>query len=79
MLSGMLADPDPIRLLHGPYLSPPFRPGVRVRCEMRGMVEMVAMLDGPIAWPVAPHRAAALILYGGLARAVRLESESAVG
>jgi hypothetical protein len=84
MLSGMSsdADPEPIRLVHGPYLSPPFRPGARVRCELRGEVEMVALSDSAIAWPlgrpVRDSRRAALIVYGGLARVVRLESATEV-
>src|SRR5688500_15602462 len=78
----MLPEPDPIRLLPAPYLTPPFRPGARVRCEVRGQVEMVAQSDGPIAWPLGrPVRGKpvlAFVVYGDLARAVRLESASAV-
>jgi hypothetical protein len=71
-------DADRFRLL-GTYRTPRFRYGQTVRCEVRGEVVIVGLLDGPIPWPVGKRgRGKSLVVYRGLARAVRRESEQAV-
>jgi hypothetical protein len=44
-------DADRYRLL-GAYRTPRFRVGQRVRCLIRGDVEVAGVHDGPIPWPV---------------------------
>src|SRR5262245_47938132 len=71
-------DADRFRLL-GTYRTPRFRYGRPVVCEVRGEVTVCGLSAGPIPWPVGKRgRAKALIVYSGLARAVRRESELAV-
>jgi hypothetical protein len=66
------------RLL-GSYKSPRFRHGDRVRCEVRGELVVVGLSDAPIPWPVGLRgRAKSLVIYQGLAEAVRRESSAAV-
>jgi hypothetical protein len=43
---------DLTRLLFGPYVAPPFEYGAIVRDEVRGDVEIVALSDAPIPWPI---------------------------
>src|SRR4051812_26351998 len=66
------------RLL-GKYRTPRFRLGQTVRCAVRGEVVVADLSDGPIPWPVGrrgPNKA--LVVYKGLAQAVRRESALAV-
>jgi hypothetical protein len=63
--------PPPIRPL--PPL--PFRYGKAVFCEVRGEVVICGLSDAPIPWPVGKR---GLVVYGGLAKAVRRESAQAV-
>jgi hypothetical protein len=71
-------DADRFRLL-GTYRTPRFRYGQKVRCEVRGEVTVVGLTDGPIPWPIGKRgRARSLVVYKGLARAVRRESKVAV-
>jgi hypothetical protein len=74
--------PDaPPRLL-GRYKTPRFRLGDVVRCARRGEVRITGVSDAPTPWPVGqtlPNgRARSLVLYGGLAEAVKRESAEAV-
>jgi hypothetical protein len=74
-----LTDDDRYRLLHGPYAAPRCRPGKRLMCGVRGAVIVCGLSAGRIPWPVGKRgRAKALIVFGGLARAVRTESNQAV-
>jgi len=67
------------RLHFGPYQTPRFRMGQRVEDLRRGAVRIVGVSDGPIPWPIGQHgRAKSLVLYRGLALAVRRESAAAV-
>lgn len=67
------------RLLHGPYKTPRFRLGQNVMCSARGMVKIVGITSGRIAWPVGKTlRAKSLVLYRDLERAVRVESGLAI-
>jgi hypothetical protein len=51
-----------------------------VRCLIRGEVQVVGFTDAPIPWPLGKCRSRpAVIVYGDLARAVRLESAAAIG
>jgi hypothetical protein len=69
---------DRVHLL-GTYRTPRFRYGQTVRCEVRGDVTVVGLSDGLIPWPIGKRgRAMALVVFQGLARAVRRESNLAV-
>ena len=75
-----MEDSDRYRLMFGPYTTPDFAYGDVVVCARRGEVEIVGLSSGPIPWPVGKvgrHRF--LILYAGLAEAVRREPGRAVG
>jgi hypothetical protein len=74
-----MEDADRFRLL-GKYQTPRFRYGLKVFCEVRGEVVITGMTDAPIPWPVdkgGPGRHS-LVVYMGLAKAVRRESNQAV-
>jgi hypothetical protein len=61
------------------YATPRFRNGSFVMCEMRGEVEIVGLTDAPIPWPIGKRgRHKAIVLYGGLVKAVRRESSLAI-
>lgn len=66
--------------LLGAYKSPRFKYGDRVLCEVRGEVVVVGLSDAPIPWPLGRpgHFRESLVVYKGLARAVRRESASAI-
>ena len=67
------------KLHFGPYRTPRFRLGQQVEDLRRGLVRIVGVSDGPIQWPIGQiKRAKSLVLYRGLARAVRLEANAAV-
>ena len=69
---------DRFRLL-GRYKIPAFRYGQRVQCEVRGEVLIVGLTAGPIAWPIGKKgRAKSLVVFKGLASAIRRESINAV-
>ena len=71
-------DANRLKLL-GKYKSPRFRYGQVVRCEVRGEVRIVGLTDAPIPWPVTVKgRVRSLVIYKGLARAIRRESGVAV-
>jgi hypothetical protein len=62
------------------YRTPRVRVGRFVRCFIRGVVEVAGIRDGPIPWPVCKTaRRHALIVFAGLACAIRRESAQAVG
>jgi hypothetical protein len=76
-------DATRFRLL-GTYRTPRFRPGQRVTCEARSLVELCGLSGGRIPWPLGRpvgrrNGRDALVLYGALAEAVRRESALAVG
>jgi hypothetical protein len=39
-------------LLFGPYATPRFKYGRKVRCLMRGTVKIVGITDARIPWPI---------------------------
>jgi hypothetical protein len=79
----MIPDRERFKLLDT-YRTPRFRYGAVVMDEVHGWVRIVGLSDAPIPWPVGMspgHNAGRqrfLIVYGGLARAVRRESNQAV-
>jgi hypothetical protein len=72
----------PARLkLHGSYLTPRFRIGAKVQCEVRGELRIVGVTDVRIPWPLgvgARGGAKSLVVRGDLVRAIRRESVYAV-
>jgi len=71
-------DATRFRLL-GQYQTPRFRLGQKVLCELRGQVVISGQTDAPIPWPIGKAgRHHALVLYAGLADAVRREAALAV-
>ena len=74
--------PDRVRLRYGPYQTPRFNYGKVVRCEVWGEVILGGLSGARIAWPVGKpgwrSRTRVLVVYRGLAKAVRRETELAV-
>jgi hypothetical protein len=72
-------DAERFRLL-GKYRTPRFRIGQRVFCEVRGEMVITGMTDAPILWPIGKRGRGrhTLVVYKGLAKAVRRESEKAI-
>jgi hypothetical protein len=59
----------------GGYLSPVVVMGTFVPCDVRGIVRVVSMSAGPIAWPIGEKDGQrSLIIFKGLARALQKES-----
>jgi hypothetical protein len=72
-------DADRYQLLFSPYRTPRWRVGQRVRCAVRGAVVVVGLSDAPVPWPLCRcGKWRVPVVYRGLARAVRRESELAV-
>jgi hypothetical protein len=66
-------------LRFGPYITPVTVPGSIVECEVRGLVTVVGVSDGPIRWPIGEQGGhQQLIVFKALARAVRQETAEAV-
>jgi hypothetical protein len=74
-----MRQPDHFKL-HGSYRTPRFRLGAKVKCRVRGELTIVGVTDAPIPWPLGKHGRStkSLVVYGDLARAIRLESVSAI-
>jgi hypothetical protein len=72
-------DAERFRLL-GRYRTPRFRVGQCVYCQVRGEMVITGMTDAPIPWPIGRRGGGrhSLIVYKGLAKAVRRESNQAV-
>src|SRR5688572_648874 len=63
----------------GPYLTPVFAVGAVVECEVRGLVRVVRLSEGPIAWPIGERNGQQeLVVYKALARAIRQETPEVV-
>jgi hypothetical protein len=74
-----MTDAERFKLL-GTYKTPRVRIGTRLTCEACDVI-VVGYSDGRIPWPIGrgPRQASkALIVYGGLADAIRRESNQAV-
>ncbi len=63
-----------VRLVDGPYLPPLVPIGARLRCELRGELEVDGYTNALIPWPTAKGRRKQLILCGDFLRALRTES-----
>jgi hypothetical protein len=74
-----MEDAERFRLL-GTYRTPRFRYGRQVLCAVRGEVTIVGLTEAPIPWPVGKGGRGrhSLVIYKGLAKAVRLGSNQAV-
>jgi hypothetical protein len=77
--SSTMKDAERFRLL-GTYQTPRFRIGQKVLCAVRGEVTIAGMTDAPIPWPLGKRGRGRhlLVVYKGLAKAVRRESNQAV-
>ena len=75
-------DTDRFKLRFGPYRTPRYRIGSTVVCEVLGEVVIVGTSDGRIPWPLARMKGQrgrpSLVVYRGLAKAVRRESNIAI-
>ena len=73
-------DAERFKLHFGPYRTPRFRYGQKVFCEVHGEVTVCGVTEGPIPWPVGKKkgRRRSLVVYKGLAKAVRRASGQAV-
>src|SRR5688572_19030651 len=70
---------DRFKLHFGPYRPPRFRLGKTVTDEWRGDVAIVGVSNGRIPWPVGKAAGGkSLVVYAGLAKAIRRESVHAV-
>ncbi len=67
------------KLHFGPYRTPRFKRGAIVDDEIRGEVTIVGLTDARIPWPIVKNgRFRSYAVFGGLAKAVRLESNLAL-
>jgi hypothetical protein len=75
-----MRDQESLRLVHGPYSTPAVRVGARMDGEFRGREVVVGgFSDGLIQWPTVKMKGRrSLVVFGDLARAVRVESAVAV-
>lgn len=75
-------DTDRFRLVAGPYTAPTVRRGDTLFCEARQCpVVVTGYSTGPLPWPKGqsgPKRKPGIIVCGGLAQAVRAESNQAL-
>src|SRR5437764_11770899 len=75
----MIAKDSNLQLRFGPYVTPVCVVGAVIECEVRGLVTITRLSDGPMPWPVGEREGREeLVVFKGLARAVRQESPSAV-
>jgi hypothetical protein len=74
-----MEDAERFHLL-GKYRTPRFRFGFKVFCEVRGEMTITGLTDAPIPWPVGKRGRGrhSLIVYKGLAKALRRESNQAI-
>jgi hypothetical protein len=69
---------EKVKFISGPYV-PPFVPiGGRLKCELRGMVQVGGYSNAIIPWPVAANHPRQLIFCGDLVKALKTESRVAV-
>jgi hypothetical protein len=74
-----MEETERFRLL-GKYRTPRFRIGCTVVCEVRGEIVIMGRTDARIPWPVGNKGRGrnSLVVYKGLAKAIRRESNQAV-
>jgi hypothetical protein len=77
-----MRDSKRFKLRFGPYKTPLFRIGQIIQCALRGEVEITRISSSRISWPmgkpVGMRSGASLVVYKGLAKAVRLEANHTV-
>jgi hypothetical protein len=74
-----ISDDERFKLRYGPYKTPRFGYGKKVQDEWRGEVKIVGLSSGRIPWPMGQAGAnKSLVVYRGLAKAIRRESIVAV-
>src|SRR5262245_1691579 len=61
---------------YGPYITPVIVRGARVQCAIAGIVKIAGLSNRPLPWPISEY--GELIVYKGLATALRKESLDAV-
>src|SRR3954471_13508651 len=67
-------------LRFGPYVTPVIATGVVVECEVRGLVTVIGVSNGPMVWPVGERDGERqLVVFKSLARALRQETPAAGG
>lgn len=76
--SGGLVITTEYPLLHGPYNSPAVGVGDFISCEIRGLQKVKTFTDAPIPQPIKTGRGHAILICGDLARAIKIESASAI-
>ena len=71
---------DRVKLHFGPYCTPKFKLGSTVKCAIRGELVIVGVSDGRIPWPLGRQGRGmrSLVVFRGLARAVKQESHLAI-
>jgi len=69
---------EKVRFVGGPYAPPLIPIGGRLKCELRGELEVGGYNDALIPWPVALQHSRQLIVCGDLVRALKTESRLAV-
>src|SRR5262249_40839833 len=79
----LMTDDDRFRLLFGPHPTPAIAYGDAVTCEVSGDLVVCGLTDAPTPWPTGKKRekgsrARSIVVYAGLAEAVRRESSQAV-
>ncbi len=75
----MLPAPTRYKLHFGPYRTPRFKLGAIINDGIRGEVTVVGLTDARIPWPIVKYRRfRSYAVVGGLAKAVRLESNVAL-
>jgi hypothetical protein len=62
----------------GPYHSPPVKIGEYISCEIRGLQRVKTFTDALIPQPIKTGQGCAIIVYGDLVAALRVESEVAI-
>ena len=61
------------------YVTPVMAKGAMVNCQIRGLVKIVGLSEGPIPWPTGERNGVQqLIVYEGLATAIRRETTDTV-
>ena len=77
-----ISDDERFRLRYGPYETPLFRYGATVTDKRWGKVVIVGISNGRIPWPLGKPKGKkgrpSLVLYRGLVKAVRRESNQAI-
>ena len=80
-MSRAIVTADRTRLIAGPYRTPCCKIGRTLRCAIRGKVIVRGIREAPIQWPYTCNPkggSPTIIVCGDLARAIHVESETAI-